>query len=120
MTAIPGSSGGGALSRATGDAAPLGSSDGDTPETDKRRRRTPDLVAMAVARGAVGFGSGGGGPDGARRRRIWETHTRRRLLEAGARCRLLGGACPGVAPVGVPPPATTPAFPRRDADDRLP
>jgi hypothetical protein len=82
---IPGASGGGASRRATSDSAPPRSSDGDAPE---------------VARGAVGFGSGDGGPEGVRQRRICEARTRRWIPEARARHRLLGGACPGVAPVG--------------------
>jgi hypothetical protein len=59
--AIPGASGGGALRQAIGDDAPLGSSDGDSPEASgKRRQCTVGLVATMVARGAVGFGSDGG------------------------------------------------------------
>jgi hypothetical protein len=63
--AILGASGDGAPRRATGCGAPLGSSDDDALEADERRQRTPELVAMAVARGTVGFDNGGGGPKGA-------------------------------------------------------
>jgi hypothetical protein len=45
-------------------------------------------------------------------RRILEERSRWRILEARTRCRLLGGACPRVAPAGVAPPTMTPAFPR--------
>jgi hypothetical protein len=74
----------------------------------------PGPVAMMVARGAVGFGSGGGGPEGARRRQIQEVRTRRQIPVARVRRRLLGGTCPGVAPADVPPQATTPTFPRHE------
>jgi hypothetical protein len=54
--------------RATGDDAPLEPSDSDAPEpgeqavtTHERRWSTSGPVEMTVARGAVGFGSGGGG-----------------------------------------------------------
>jgi hypothetical protein len=56
---IPGASDSGALRRATGDGAPEAN----------ERRRTLGPMAMAVARGAVNFGSSVGGPEGARRRR---------------------------------------------------
>jgi hypothetical protein len=46
--------------------------------------------------------------------RIWEACMWRQVWEARARLRLLGGARPRVTPVGVPPPATMSAFPRRE------
>jgi hypothetical protein len=48
------------------------------------------------------------------RRRILQERTRRQILETHARYRLLGGTRPRVAPAGVPPPATTSAFPRHE------
>jgi hypothetical protein len=67
-TVIPGASGGGTSRRATSGDAPPRSSDGDAPEVDERRWRTPGPVATTVARGAVGFDSGDGGPEGVRQR----------------------------------------------------
>jgi hypothetical protein len=82
----------------------------DALEPDEWRRCTLGPVVTAVARGAVGFGSS--------ERRILEERTRQRIPDARARCRLLGGARPGVAPAGVSPPATTPAFPWRERRQR--
>jgi hypothetical protein len=64
--AIPGANGGGVARRATDSSAPIGSSDGAAQEADERRWRTLDPVATAVTRDVVGFGSGGGSPEGAR------------------------------------------------------
>jgi hypothetical protein len=58
----------------TGGGAPPGSSDGDASEADERQLRTLGPVTTTVARGAVGFGSGGGVLEGAWRRRILEAH----------------------------------------------
>jgi hypothetical protein len=86
----------------------------DAPKLDERWQRTLGPVVTAVARDAVGFGSTGSGPKGARRWWILEERTWRRILEERARCRLLGGTRPGVAPAGVPPLATMSTFPRRE------
>jgi hypothetical protein len=71
-TTILGASDGGAPKRAIGGGAPPVSSDDDAPEADERQLRTLGPVAKTVARGAVGFGSGGGSPKGAQWRRIPE------------------------------------------------
>jgi hypothetical protein len=63
-----------------------GSSDDDALEVDERRRRTPGLVATMVARGTVGYDSGGGGPEGAWRRipkARATSATRRRARDVG-------------------------------------
>jgi hypothetical protein len=89
------------------------STDG-TPEPDERRQRSLGLVVTVVVQGSVGFGSTSGGPEGAQWRQILEKRTQRWIPEARAWCQLLGGARPGVAAASVPPPATTPTFPRRE------
>jgi hypothetical protein len=65
---ISGASDNGASRRAIDGGALLGTSDGDAPKAAERRTSGP--VATVVARGAVGFGSGVGGLEAARRRQI--------------------------------------------------
>jgi hypothetical protein len=72
------------------------------PNADERH--TLGLGATPVARDGAGFSNDSGGPEG----------VRRRILEARARRRLLGGVGPGVAHASVPPPVTTSAFPRHE------
>jgi hypothetical protein len=74
-------------------------------------RATAMLPKRTSSSGAPQAHGDGGGPKGARRQ-IWEARTRQRITKARARCWLLGGAYPRLAPAGIPPPATTLAFPR--------
>jgi hypothetical protein len=81
------------LGSSGGDDIPPGSSDrasGDgAPEVDERRGRTLGLVATAVAQGAVGIGSGGGGHE---RRGLLRRLREARSTLAMATTRGVGGS----------------------------
>jgi hypothetical protein len=89
-----------------------GASTDDAPEPDERRRRTIGPVVTMVARGAVGFGSSGGGS--------WRSAHDVGSSEACTRCHLLRGAHPKVASADVPLPRRCRPSLGSSNDDGLP